>query len=118
MSPTSLSPSVAPPTIHLCGDSTMAANGGGSGTGTEGWGEFLSYSFPRSTYTIANHAIGGRSTLSYTREDRFCDVSTQVEDGDWIAIGYGHNDGGSLSDDNGRTDCFGEGGETCDTVYK
>ena len=34
-----------------------------------------------------------------------------------MVIEFGHNDGGSLSNDNGRTDCPGEGDETCETVY-
>ena len=34
-----------------------------------------------------------------------------------MVIEFGHNDGGSLSTDNGRTDCSGEGDETCATVY-
>lgn len=32
-------------------------------------------------------------------------------------IEFGHNDGGSLSNDNGRTDCPGDGDETCETTY-
>jgi rhamnogalacturonan acetylesterase len=38
--------------------------------------------------------------------------------GDIVVIEFGHNDGGSLSTDNGRTDCGGTGDETCQTVYK
>lgn len=32
-------------------------------------------------------------------------------------IELGHNDGGSLSDDDGRTDCPGQGSEVCYSVY-
>lgn len=94
----------------------MARSGGGSGT--QGWGEYLQYSFDRSRYVVSNHAIGGRSARSYTRENRFYEVSRQVRSGDWVVIEFGHNDGGSLSNDNGRSDCYGEGDETCTTVYK
>lgn len=38
--------------------------------------------------------------------------------GDIVVIEFGHNDGGSLSTDNGRTDCSGTGDETCETVYE
>lgn len=103
-------------TIHLCGDSTMAKGGGGSGSGSEGWGEYLKYSFG-SDYVIHNAAIGGRSARSFTREGRFTEVANVVKAGDWVVIEFGHNDGGSLSTDNGRTDCPGEGAETCQTTY-
>ncbi|KAF3010377.1 hypothetical protein E8E14_010181 [Neopestalotiopsis sp. 37M] len=94
----------------------MAENGGGSGT--QGWGHYLQYSLPSSTYTVQNSAIAGRSARSYTREGRFQAVADQVKSGDWVVIEFGHNDGGSLTPtDNGRTDCFGEGTQTCQTTY-
>ena len=101
-------------TVYLAGDSTMAKSGGGSGT--EGWGEYLKYSLP-STYTVSNKAIAGRSARSYTREGRFQEIANVVQSGDWVVVEFGHNDGGSLSPtDNGRTDCFGDGAQTCQTV--
>ncbi|KAI0381204.1 carbohydrate esterase family 12 protein [Hypomontagnella monticulosa] len=106
----------APATIHLCGDSTMAKGGGGSGIPTEGWGEYLKYSFG-SDYVVHNAAIGGRSARSFTREGRFDEVAKVVKPGDWVVIEFGHNDGGSLSTDNGRTDCPGDGAQTCQTTY-
>jgi rhamnogalacturonan acetylesterase len=104
--------------IHLCGDSTMAPGGGGAGT--QGWGEYLHYSYPSSTnYTVVNSAIAGRSARSYTREGRFTAVAASVKPGDWVVIEFGHNDGGSLTPtDNGRTDCFGDGSQTCSTTYE
>lgn len=104
------------PTVYLCGDSTMARAGGGSGT--EGWGTFLQYSLDVSDAVVVNKAIGGRSARSFTREGRFDEVIDLVNSGDWVVIEFGHNDGGSLSNDNGRTDCFGAGDETCETTYK
>ncbi|EFQ32434.1 GDSL-like Lipase/Acylhydrolase [Colletotrichum graminicola] len=104
------------PTIYLCGDSTMAKGGGGSGT--EGWGPYLQYSFDSSRAKVDNRAIGGRSARSYTREGRFDDVAGLVKAGDWVVMEFGHNDGGSLTPtDNGRTDCFGDGAQTCQTTY-
>lgn len=92
----------------------MAKAGGGSGT--EGWGEYLQYSFP-SSYVVSNKAIGGRSARSFTREGRFQAIADVVESGDWVVVEFGHNDGGSLTPtDNGRTDCFGDGTQTCQTV--
>ncbi|KAI1164160.1 GDSL-like Lipase/Acylhydrolase [Nemania serpens] len=102
-------------TVYLAGDSTMAKAGGGSGT--EGWGEYLQYSFP-SSYVVSNKAIGGRSARSFTREGRFQAIADVVESGDWVVVEFGHNDGGSLTPtDNGRTDCFGDGTQTCQTTY-
>ncbi|KAI1486668.1 GDSL-like Lipase/Acylhydrolase [Biscogniauxia mediterranea] len=109
-------PRAAAATIHLCGDSTMAKGGGGSGT--EGWGQYLQYSFDSAGFVVSNSAIGGRSARSYTREGRFDAVAEAVQEGDWVVVEFGHNDGGSLTPtDNGRTDCFGAGNETCQTTY-
>ena len=102
-------------TVHLCGDSTMARNNGGV---IQGWGEYLQYSLDPQNAAVVNHAIGGRSSRSYTREGRFNEVAAQVKEGDWVVIEFGHNDGGSLSNDNGRSACPGEGEETCETVYE
>jgi len=102
----------ATPTVYLAGDSTMAKGGGG--TGTEGWGVFLPYSL--TGVTVVNKAIGGRSARSYTVEGRFTDIAAVVKSGDFVIIEFGHNDGGSLSTDNGRSDCPGAGAETCTTA--
>lgn len=105
------------PTVFLCGDSTMAENGGGSGT--QGWGHYLQYSFATSVAVVTNDAIAGRSARSYTREGRFDAVVASVQSGDWVVVEFGHNDGGSLTPtDNGRTDCFGDGTQTCSTTYE
>lgn len=105
------------PTVYLCGDSTMAEGGGGSGT--QGWGHYLQYSFASSVAVINNEAIAGRSARSFSREGRFDTVIGQVQSGDWVVIEFGHNDGGSLTPtDNGRTDCFGDGAQTCQTTYE
>ncbi|KAJ2998650.1 hypothetical protein NUW58_g258 [Xylaria curta] len=102
-------------TVYLAGDSTMAKTSGGSNT--QGWGEYLLYSLP-SSYVVSNKAIGGRSARSFTREGRFQAIANVVQSGDWVVVEFGHNDGGSLTPtDNGRTDCFGDGAQTCNTVY-
>ncbi|KAI1866750.1 uncharacterized protein JN550_007603 [Neoarthrinium moseri] len=94
----------------------MAKTGGGSST--EGWGQFLQYSFNKSNFAVENNAIAGRSARSFTREGRFQAVADKLKSGDWVVIEFGHNDGGSLTPtDNGRSDCFGEGTQTCSTTY-
>jgi len=100
--------------VYLCGDSTMTRNSGN----IQGWGEYLQYSLPSTNFQVVNKAIGGRSARSFTREGRFDEVVSLLQSGDWAVIEFGHNDGGSLSNDNGRSDCFGDGAQTCETVYR
>tara|TARA_R110002003_G_scaffold121_29_gene10901 strand:+ start:12523 stop:13248 length:726 start_codon:yes stop_codon:yes gene_type:complete len=85
-----------------------------SNTYTSGWGVFFPYSV---SLTVVNKAIGGRSARSYTREGRFKEIIDLVKANDIVIIEFGHNDGGSLSTDNGRSDCPGAGSETCQTTY-
>lgn len=108
------------PTVHFCGDSTMAKGGSNSGT-TDGWGNYIGNYL---TATVSNHAIGGRSARSFWEEGRFQQVADAVQSGDIVVIEFGHNDGGSPeNNDNGRSDCPGDGTETCkssstgETVY-
>ncbi|KUL83225.1 hypothetical protein ZTR_10471 [Talaromyces verruculosus] len=105
--------SVTAATIYLAGDSTMAPGGGGSGT--DGWGQYIASYL---SLNVSNQAIAGRSARSYTREGRFNTIASEIKSGDFVVIEFGHNDGGSLTPtDNGRTDCPGNGTETCSTVY-
>lgn len=66
---------------------------------------------------VINKAIGGRSARSFTVEGRFDEIIKAVQPNDIVVIEFGHNDGGSLSSDNGRTDCPGAGNETCTSNY-
>ncbi|KAL2825027.1 SGNH hydrolase-type esterase domain-containing protein [Aspergillus cavernicola] len=111
LSSLSLLPCVLAQTVYLAGDSTMADTGGAA---TDGWGGYIADSL---SIAISNEAIGGRSARSYTREGRFQAIADVLQEGDYVVIEFGHNDGGSLSTDNGRTDCSGSGDETCETVY-
>lgn len=100
----------ATPTIYTCGDSTMAKDGAANGE-TDGWGQYLGN---YTTAPVVNKAIAGRSARSYWEEGRFQAVADLVAEGDIVVIEFGHNDGGSPeSDDNGRSDCPGDGTETC-----
>jgi rhamnogalacturonan acetylesterase len=110
------------PTIFVAGDSTAAPGGGGNGT--QGWAQYLQYSFNDSQSTnisqgypgvraiVNNSATAGRSLRSYTREGRFAAIAELLKEGDWVIIEFGHNDGGSpypAASDNGRADCPGSG---------
>lgn len=72
---------VSAQTIHLVGDSTMALNGGGSGT--QGWGVPLTQFF---TLPVVNHAVAGESARSYSTEGRFTTVIAAVKSGDFVII--------------------------------
>ena len=66
---------------------------------------------------MVNKAIAGRSARSYTVEGHFDEIAALVKAEDFVIIEFGHNDGGSLTEDsdNGRTDCPGAGDEVCNT---
>lgn len=129
---------VAGQTVYLAGDSTMAPGGGGKGTegkshsstpssqppishplqtnpsSSSGWGQYLHYSL---NLPVVNKAFAGRSARSFTREGRFDEIETLLKTGDFVIIEFGHNDGSSHPD-NGRSDCPGNGAETCRYTYK
>ncbi|KAI0124032.1 GDSL-like Lipase/Acylhydrolase [Xylariales sp. AK1849] len=103
-------------TIWLCGDSTMAPGGGHNGT--EGFGQYLQYSFDESVARINNSAYAGRSARTFTREGRFQAIIDKITPGDWVVIEFGHNDDGIPANDTKyRTDCPGLGNETCPVTY-
>lgn len=66
---------------------------GGGNNGTEGWGQYLQYSFDPKVMAVKNSAFAGRSARTFTREGRFQRVIDQVKSGDWVLIQFGHNDG-------------------------
>ncbi|KAF2661245.1 carbohydrate esterase family 12 protein [Lophiostoma macrostomum CBS 122681] len=96
----------------MAGDSTMQSYKSGNIQGS--WGYYLPYSL---TLPVSNQALGGRSARSFTVEGRFQTIIDQVQANDIVIIEFGHNDGGSLSTDNGRSDCPGAGSETCTSTY-
>jgi len=111
---TTAAASNANPTLYMAGDSTMAKAGAGDGS-TDGWGQYIGKYL--SGVVVSNQAMGGRSARSYTREGRFNTIINSVKAGDYVVIEFGHNDGGSLATDNGRSDCPGTSTETCKTTY-
>jgi rhamnogalacturonan acetylesterase len=137
-----VSPSTKIPTIWVAGDSTTAPDGGHNGT--EGWAQYLKYSFANRAF-VNNSAYAGRSARSvreslgshgikcwayinqvqFTREGRFERIAQALQPGDWVVIEFGINDGGapqngssSTTGDKGRADCPGAGNETCTVVFK
>ena len=86
------------PTLYIIGDSTVR-NGDGSGrNGQWGWGSFIAGYFDTTKINIRNHAIGGRSSRTFITEGRWDSVLARLNEGDYVIIQFGHNDGGPLDD--------------------
>ncbi|EMI21186.1 rhamnogalacturonan acetylesterase [Rhodopirellula maiorica SM1] len=82
------------PTLYLIGDSTVR-NGHQDGVG---WGEVIDRYFDTDKIDVVNRAIGGRSTRSFMREERWQKVLDELEAGDFVVMQFGHNDGGRVGD--------------------
>ncbi|WP_199039006.1 rhamnogalacturonan lyase family protein [Glycomyces salinus] len=56
-----------------------------------GWGQVLDRYFDEEV-TVANHAIGGRSSRSFVEEGRLDTILDQIQPGDYLFVQFGHND--------------------------
>jgi rhamnogalacturonan acetylesterase len=77
------------PTLFLIGDSTVR----NSDKEQWGWGSLLHQFLDTGNIKIANHAMAGRSSRSFTTEGRFAKVVSLLQPGDYLLIQFGHNDG-------------------------
>jgi rhamnogalacturonan acetylesterase len=75
---------------------------GGGGSGTQGWWKYL-------RLVLQDRADGVELCYRGPRREKLYERGGQGEEGDWVVVKFGHNDGGNLSMNNGRTDCFGMG---------
>ncbi|RCX22564.1 lysophospholipase L1-like esterase [Fontibacillus phaseoli] len=78
-------------TLFIAGDSTAAIKGASEKPMT-GWGEYLQGYF-RSSFTVDNRAVNGRSTKSFLTERRLTAIEKEFQAGDYLFIQFGHNDG-------------------------
>src|ERR1700690_3051113 len=76
--------------IYMIGDSTMADKPLDDNP-EHGWGQMFPMFFD-SCVTIENHAMNGRSTRSFLREDRWQPIVDKLREGDYVFIQFGHND--------------------------
>lgn len=99
------------PNLFLVGDSTVKSGGAG---GAIGWGERIATHFDTGKINVVNHAIGGRSSRTFFTEGRWTRVLEQMKPGDFVAIQFGHNDGGRIGDpaNKNRASVPGTGPET------
>lgn len=78
-------------TIYLIGDSTMADKRTDNGNLERGWGQMLPH-FLTEDIIVSNHAMNGRSSLSFINEGRWEKVLSELQQGDYVFIQFGHND--------------------------
>ncbi|MFT3739895.1 MAG: pectinesterase family protein [Breznakibacter sp.] len=78
-------------TIFMIGDSTMANKNLAKGNIERGWGQMLP-GYLTEDAVVNNHAVNGRSTLSFINEGRWEQVLSKIHQGDYVFIQFGHND--------------------------
>ena len=78
------------PTIYIASDST-AQTYDPYYAPQAGWGEVLGQFFSDAV-TVANHAIGGRSSRSFIAEGRLQAILDVIQPGDYLFVQFGHND--------------------------
>jgi len=79
-------------TIFTIGDSTCANKPLENMSLERGWGQALSGFFDTRYVEIDNHAVNGRSSLSFRNEGRWQTVYEKIKPGDYVFIQFGHND--------------------------
>lgn len=82
---------MAPPVIHMVGDSTMADRPDPEKNPYRGWGQLL-HRFLDDSVVVRNHAVNGRSSKSFIDEGKWAAVLGELHPGDYVIIQFGHND--------------------------
>jgi pectinesterase len=78
-------------TIFIIGDSTAANKDISNNKKERGWGMALQCFFD-DNIVVDNHALNGRSSLSFINEGRWNVVLEKITPGDYVIIQFGHND--------------------------
>lgn len=78
-------------TIFIVGDSTAANKDISGGKKERGWGMALQCYFD-DNIRVDNHAVNGRSSLTFMNEGRWQKVLDLIKPGDYVIIQFGHND--------------------------
>ncbi|WP_223777823.1 rhamnogalacturonan acetylesterase [Streptomyces sp. 135] len=77
-------------TLYIASDST-AQTYSASYHPEAGWGQLLPRCFTPAV-TVANHAIGGRSSRSFIEQGRLAAIHRVIRPGDHLFVQFGHND--------------------------
>ncbi len=81
------------PTVFIVGDSTLNSN-----APLRGWGQELARFFDLTKINVVNRAIGGRSSRSFQYEGRWDKLLSELKEGDFVLLQFGHNDVGRVND--------------------
>lgn len=85
-------PEVTPATMFLVGDSTVCSfNDNTYYYPRYGYGTQISNYF-NSNLKVENLALSGRSSKSFITEDNYSSLTSNIKKGDYLMIGFGHND--------------------------
>lgn len=79
-------------TIYIIGDSTAANKDTSKGQLERGWGMMFQNCFNEEYVKIDNHALNGRSSLSFINEGEWAKILSKIRPGDYVIIQFGHND--------------------------
>ncbi len=100
------------PVVFVIGDSTVK-NGRDKGDGGQwGWASFFERFFDTDKITVENHALGGRSSRTFLTEGLWQNVLEGLQEGDYLIIQFGHNDGGPFNTGRARASIKGIGEES------
>ena len=86
--------------IYVVGDSTVCSFNDSYYLPRYGYGTQLAQYLNVTSSQIVNLAMSGRSSKSYLLEDNYATLKTSIKAGDYLIIGFGHND--EKSDDAAR----------------
>jgi lysophospholipase L1-like esterase/pectin methylesterase-like acyl-CoA thioesterase/chitodextrinase len=87
----SLRPPAAESTIWIIGDSTVSSFSDNYYYPRYGWGTQIG-NYLNGSFQIRNIALSGRSSKSYTAEPEYQTLLSGMKNGDYLLIGFGHND--------------------------
>ena len=90
---------INPTTVYLVGDSTVSSFSDSYYYPRYGYGTQLA-SYLTSDATVVNLALSGRSSKSFIAEENYTTLKNSLKEGDYLIIGFGHND--EKSDDAAR----------------
>jgi len=81
-----------PPTVWICGDSTVANYYNCADTSQHGWGQFLASQLPSGSYDVRNMATSGQYAKGFVDAGQFAPIETYGKSGDYYIISIGIND--------------------------
>ena len=81
-----------PPTVWICGDSTVANYYNCADTSQHGWGQFFASQLPSGSYDVRNMATSGQYAKGFVDAGQFAPIETYGKSGDYYIIAIGIND--------------------------